>query len=172
MHPANCSYPKSLLVSPGGKAQIEPGQVILLNNFVMLREVSATPLHPWTFLSQQPRRRWVQKKSRWEAGPQQSFHHRKQQGALLGQTHWGNFSACSWNLGFPAYDGADLLKSSSVKKDQGVLVGDKQTVSQQSVLAVRRDNGIMEDTRKSVASRVIELILPLYLAPVDRKSVV
>lgn len=74
MHPANCSYPKSFLVSQGGKAGTEPGQVILLNNLMMLTEVSATPLHPWTFLSQQPRKKgWNPKrqqseKSHWEIG--------------------------------------------------------------------------------------------------------
>lgn len=115
--------------------------------------------------------RWVQPKktTAWEVtmgnrGPQQSFHCRKQQTALLGQIHWGNSSACSCNQGFPVYDGADLLRSSSVKNGQGVLVGDKLTVSQQCALAARRGNGILEHIRKSVASRAMELILPLYLA--------
>ncbi|KAJ7406262.1 hypothetical protein BTVI_65933 [Pitangus sulphuratus] len=50
--------------------------------------------------------------------------------------------------------GADLLESSSVKKDLGVLVDDKLTMSQQCALAAKRANGILGSIGKSVASSI------------------
>ncbi|PKU49353.1 hypothetical protein llap_396 [Limosa lapponica baueri] len=59
---------------------------------------------------------------------------------------------------------ADLLESSSVEKDLGVLVDNRMTMSQQYVLAAKKGNGILGCIKKSVASRSRELILPLYSA--------
>jgi len=62
--------------------------------------------------------------------------------------------------------GEDLLESSSVERDPGVLVDDRLTMSQQCALAAKKANGILGFFKKSVASRSRELFLPLSSAPV------
>jgi len=58
--------------------------------------------------------------------------------------------------------GADLLESSSVERDQEVLVDDRLTMSQQCALAAKKANGILGCIKKSVASRSKEVLFPLY----------
>ncbi|GAB0185818.1 mitochondrial enolase superfamily member 1 [Grus japonensis] len=60
--------------------------------------------------------------------------------------------------------GVDLLGSSSVEKDLGVLVDEKLSMSQQCALMAKKANGILGHIQKSVASRLREVILPLYSA--------
>ncbi|GAB0188958.1 mitochondrial enolase superfamily member 1 [Grus japonensis] len=60
--------------------------------------------------------------------------------------------------------GADLLGSSSVEKDLGVLVNNKLSMSQQCALVAKKANGILGCIKKSVASRSREVLLPLYSA--------
>jgi len=62
--------------------------------------------------------------------------------------------------------GADLLESSSVERNLGVLVDDRLTMNQQCALAAKKANGILGCIRKSVASRSREVLLPLYTAQV------
>jgi len=60
--------------------------------------------------------------------------------------------------------GVDLLESSSAERDLGVLVDDRLTMSQQCALAAKKAHGILECTRRNVASRSREVLLPLYTA--------
>jgi len=60
--------------------------------------------------------------------------------------------------------GADLLESSSVERDLGMLVDDKLTVSQQCALVTGKADGILGCIKKSMASRLREVLLPLYSA--------
>ncbi|GAB0180548.1 mitochondrial enolase superfamily member 1 [Grus japonensis] len=60
--------------------------------------------------------------------------------------------------------GVDLLGSSTVEKDLGVLVDNKLSMSQQCALVAKKANGILGCMKKSVASRSREVILPLYPA--------
>ncbi|GAB0180435.1 mitochondrial enolase superfamily member 1 [Grus japonensis] len=60
--------------------------------------------------------------------------------------------------------GLDLLGSSTVEKDLGVLVDNKLSMSQQCALVAKAANGILGCIKKSVASRLREVILLLYSA--------
>ncbi|GAB0183018.1 mitochondrial enolase superfamily member 1 [Grus japonensis] len=60
--------------------------------------------------------------------------------------------------------GVDLLGRSAAEKDLGVLVNNKLSMSQQCALVAKKANGILGYTKKRVASRSREVILPLYSA--------
>jgi len=64
----------------------------------------------------------------------------------------------------PVQPGVDLLESSSVERDLGVLGDDRLTISQQCALAAKKGNGILGCIKRSVASRSREVLLPLCTA--------
>ncbi|PKU37975.1 rna-directed dna polymerase from mobile element jockey-like [Limosa lapponica baueri] len=58
--------------------------------------------------------------------------------------------------------GVYLLQSSSAEKDVRVLVDNKLTMRQQYALAAKKVNGLLGSIKKTVASRLREVIPPLY----------
>ncbi|GAB0208864.1 mitochondrial enolase superfamily member 1 [Grus japonensis] len=60
--------------------------------------------------------------------------------------------------------GVDLLESSTVERDLGVLVGKKLSMSQQCALVAKKPHGILGCIKKSVDSRLGDVIPPLYSA--------
>ena len=60
--------------------------------------------------------------------------------------------------------GDDLLERSSAERHLVILVDSRLAMSQQCALVAKKDNGILECIKRSVASRSREVILTLYSA--------
>ena len=58
----------------------------------------------------------------------------------------------------------DVLESSSVERDLGLLRDDRPTLSQNCALAAKKSSGILGCIQRSVASSLREVLLPLCSA--------
>jgi len=85
---------------------------------------------------------------------------------MPGQPEQGLVKRGRGHQGAPVQAGVDLLESSAVERDLGVLVDDRLTMSQQRALGAKKANGILGCIKKSVASRLREVLLHLYSAVV------
>jgi len=69
-----------------------------------------------------------------------------------------------WGDSMYVYSLEEELDSSTAEKDLGVLVDEKHNMSQQCVFAAQKANSILGYIRRGVASRMREVIVPLYSA--------
>ncbi|KAJ7424168.1 hypothetical protein BTVI_07456 [Pitangus sulphuratus] len=88
---------------------------------------------------------------------------------VSGSDHSANANAgsCTFGGNNPMHQyrlGTDLLESRSLKRDLGILMDNKLSMSQQCVLVAKKSKSIQGGIRKSITSKSREVILPLYSA--------